>query len=158
WVSFRSCNHENELKNVLNLGIKRSLTENINIAMSAEEGSKFCEHVVVTEGTLESWNEQNAIRGSIDAKEGNVIEIKEKNQKVKFNERILGIFKNNFELIILFVVFILSIFSFIFSVIDITTDIYIYFPIDEMPILSILIFSILLTYKEIKNKRKNKFR
>ncbi|CRG84727.1 fam-h protein [Plasmodium relictum] len=155
-VSFRSWNYENELKNVLNLGIKRSLAENKNMEMQAEEESNFCENVVVTKGTLESWNEQNDIRGSMDAKEGNEIQIKEKNQKVKFNERILGICKTNFKLITLSVVFISSIFFFIISVLYTTSRIYIYLPISELCSLYILIISILLTYKEIKIKHKNK--
>ncbi|CRG85111.1 fam-h protein [Plasmodium relictum] len=157
-VSFRSWNYENELKNVLNLGIKRSLTENKNMEMQSKEGSNFCEHVVVTEETLESWNEQNAIRGSIDAKEGNEIDIKEKNQKVKLNERILGICKNNFKLITFSIVFILSICSFMFAVLYATNSVNIYLPIYELSSLSILIISILLAYEEIKIKRKSKFK
>ncbi|CRG84716.1 fam-h protein [Plasmodium relictum] len=146
YVSFRLWNYENELKNILNLGIKRSLTE---------KESKYREHVVVTGGTLESWNEKDTIRESINVKEGNKIEIKEKDQKIKIHERILGICKNNFELITSSVALIISIFSFMFLVINITSPrLNTYLPIFELSSLSILIISLLLTYEEIKIKRK----
>ncbi|CRG85287.1 fam-h protein [Plasmodium relictum] len=158
-VSFISWNYENELKNVLNLGIKRSLTENKNMEMQAKEGSNFCEHVVVTEETLESWNKLNNIGESVDAKEGNEIEIEKKNQKVKSNERILGICKNNFKLIILSLALLLSIFSFTFAVIYMTSyNLSIHLPIFEFSIIPILIIAIFLAYEEVKIRRKNKFK
>ncbi|CRG84053.1 fam-h protein [Plasmodium relictum] len=158
WASFRPWNCENELKNISNLGIKRSLAENKNAIMQVE-GSKCYEQHSNVEIDLESLNEQNYIKRDIDSEQENELEIIDKNQKVKFNQRILGICKSNFEIIPLSIAFFLSFIALICSLVyifksDINEDLKIF----ELSNTSILITSILLTHKEIKIKRKNKFK
>ncbi|CRG84733.1 fam-h protein [Plasmodium relictum] len=157
WNSCRSWNHESDLKNVLNLGDKRSLAENKGIIKQRSEGLKLYEEQDIIEVNLDLENKQIGIGENIDAKQENEQEEKGENKKLKLKESILEKCKNNFKLVLLSILFILSFISLIFILID-------YFDLDLQRFLwvirsskiSILILSFLTLYEQIKKKRNNK--
>ncbi|CRG85291.1 fam-h protein [Plasmodium relictum] len=130
WASFRPWNCENELKNISNLGIKRSLAENKNVMIQEEESI---------------YNVP--------------VEVIENHEKIKHEEGIFKRYKKDLELVILTITLFLSVLAFFFSLTYIIkSNIDVFLPIFELSNISILIISILLMFKEIKIKRKNKLR
>ncbi|CRG85772.1 fam-h protein [Plasmodium relictum] len=120
--SCRPWNYENDLKYVLNLAAKRSLTESKDKIIQ-NRVLKYYEQKSIMTTYLEQSNGQNKIKQNMNSEQENEIETKEKNKKAKFKE---GIFKcKNLKLVTLFLVIFLSlsalIYSFVTEFIDIST-------------------------------------
>ncbi|CRG85524.1 Plasmodium exported protein, unknown function, partial [Plasmodium relictum] len=105
WKFFKSLSYKNDLKNTLNLGVKRTLAQK-DIIKEKSEKPKFCDLGII-ETNIESRSDQRKIGKKIDIEQvdennmeqRNEIETKEKNKKVKLNERILGKCKDNLKLV-----------------------------------------------------------
>ncbi|CRG85256.1 fam-h protein [Plasmodium relictum] len=155
--SFRSCNYKNNLKNVLNLGFKRSLAESNDRKIQTNEEFKFCKQESLKKTNLESRKEESGIKKNIYLEEGNDIETIEKSEKVKFNERVSKMCINNLKLILSSFTFPLSLISLILSIKFIGNIDSILGPLAYLLInLSIVIHLILLIQEKIEKKRKNK--
>ncbi|CRG84708.1 fam-h protein [Plasmodium relictum] len=156
WNTCGTWNYENNLKSILNLGAKRSLSESYD-TIKQKKGLQCYEQQDTMTINLEPNNEQSEIEKNLDAEQENEIETKEENEKVKFNERISDKCVNDFKTISLILAFLMSLSSFVLSPI-ITKH---YIPELKSSIfilcnLSFIIFSIFLLHEEIKKKRKNK--
>ncbi|CRG85168.1 fam-h protein [Plasmodium relictum] len=150
-------NYENNLKNVINLGVKRSLAEN-NDTIKQEKGLQQCyEQHDMTAINLELSNEQSKIEQNMDIEQENESETKKRNKKRKFNERTSDKCTNDLKTIPLILAFLMSLTSFTLSAIYLKH----FVPIFQNYILilsslSLIIFLIFLLYEEIKMKLKNK--
>ncbi|CRG84695.1 Plasmodium exported protein, unknown function [Plasmodium relictum] len=163
WKFFKSLSYKNDLKNTLNLGVKRTLAQK-DITKETSEKPKFCDLGII-ETNIESRSDQRKIGKKIDIEQvdekdmeqGNEIETKDENKKVKLNERILGKCKDNLKLFSSSFAIFLSIFSLIYNKMPI--DIYIILPYLDVVLmtLSLLIISIILIQERIEIKYKNKF-
>ncbi|CRG84532.1 Plasmodium exported protein, unknown function [Plasmodium relictum] len=172
WNFFKSLSFKNDLKNTLNLGVKRFLAQK-DIIKEKNEEPKFCD-LEITETNLESRNDKKKIGKKTyteqedekgikqgnekDIEQGNEIEAKDKNKKVKFNEEISGKCKNNLKLVLSFFAIFMSIFSFIYNIIQ--TNVHISLPyLDAVFIsISLIIISITVIQKQIEAKFKNNFK
>ncbi|CRG85077.1 fam-h protein [Plasmodium relictum] len=157
WNSCKTWHHENDLKNVLNLGDKRSLAENKGVIKQRNEGLKLYEEQDIIELNLDLENGKMGIEENMDVEQENEQEIKEKNKKLKLKENILGKCKNYLKLISLSILFLLSFCSLILILIDYAhPNLSRFVWIMRSSEVSVLIFSILILYEQIKKKRNNK--
>ncbi|CRG84686.1 fam-h protein [Plasmodium relictum] len=160
WVSYKSRNQGNSLKNVLNLGYERSLAESNNTIKQTKEGLNYYDQQNILETYLESRNEQNEIEENIDVEQENEIKTKEKNKKVSFNKSILGTCKSNLKLVLFSLFFFMPFSSFMISLISlISSNFYdekTYMATFLLSNISIIIFAIYLIYEQINIKRKIK--
>ncbi|CRG84376.1 fam-h protein [Plasmodium relictum] len=149
-------NYKNDLKRVLDLGYKRSLAESNDTIKQTKSKLIFWEQPGIIEAHLESKNEQNEIKQNMDVEQGNEIVTKEKNNKVKCNNKILRKCKSNLKLISSFFAFFLSFFIFTLYIVNKFTILWTsYFSI--LSPLSLVIISIILTHERTEIKYKNKF-
>ncbi|CRG84991.1 fam-h protein [Plasmodium relictum] len=156
WDFCRSWNYENNLKNVSILGTKRSLAENKD-KITKKKGLKLCEQQDIITVNFQPYDEQSEIEQDIDVEQENEIQTKEKNGKVKFNERISDKCINNFKIISLILAFNISFASLTLTIVSllggntISPD-YVFI----LSNLSLIIYTIFLIYEKIKKKNKNK--
>ncbi|CRG85125.1 Plasmodium exported protein, unknown function [Plasmodium relictum] len=155
WNFIKSLSYKNDLKKTLNLGIKRFLAQK-DIIKETSKKPKLCD-MGITKTNLEQRNDPNKIEKKMDIEQGNEIEAKDENKKVKFNQRILEKCKNNLKLVSSSFAVFLSIFSFIYNAIAMNVSIIL--PNLDMVFVSIslLIISIILIQERIEIKYKNKF-
>ncbi|CRG84720.1 Plasmodium exported protein, unknown function [Plasmodium relictum] len=163
WKFFKSLSYKNDLKNTLNLGVKRTLAQK-DITKETSEKPKFCDLGII-ETNIESKGNQSKIEKKIDIEQvdekymeqGNEMKINEKNKKENFNQRILGKFKNNLNLISLSFAIFLLVFSFIYYEAMMISGIELPSIDAVFTTLSLLIISVILIKERIKMKFKIKF-
>ncbi|CRG83976.1 fam-h protein [Plasmodium relictum] len=155
--SYRSWNYKNDLKNILDLGPKRSLAESNDTIEQTKSKLRLWEQQDMMEAYLESKNEQNEIKQNMDVEQGNEMVTKERNNEVKCNKKILSKCKSNLKLIFSSFAFFSSLFIFILFIVNYFT--FITFPryIFLLLPLSLVINSIILTHERVEIKYKNKF-
>ncbi|CRG85017.1 fam-h protein [Plasmodium relictum] len=156
WDSCRWLNYKNEKTNKLILGAERSLAENNDKVKQRKEELKCSAPHVIVKTDLEPKYEQVEMGEYIDTEQGDEIETKKENKEETHNEKKLGKYSNISKAYSLFFSFVLSLASFLLSIVYlITKNEEIYSVIFICVNLSIIIYLILLTFEEIK-KRKNK--
>ncbi|CRG84687.1 fam-h protein [Plasmodium relictum] len=159
WDSYKSWNHENGLKNVLDLGYKRSLAESNDAIKQTKKGLNYHDQHDILETYSESRNEKNEIEENIDVEQEGEIETERKNQNVKLIERTLDKCKSNLKLFLLGFSILLSLLSlvlytffFLFEIYSIESPSFILFTLCH------LIISTLLILERIEIKYVKKFK